>query len=63
MNGKATVRQVMERLQDIFDRDGLDALSPFPGGEQHPGNFARPRSFELAAVLNRLRSVHMTQGD
>ena len=63
MNGKATVRQVVESLQDIFDRDGLDALSPFAGPERHPGNFARPRNFELAAVLNRLRSVRMTQGN
>ncbi|MEE8125639.1 MAG: ABC-ATPase domain-containing protein [Nitrospirales bacterium] len=63
MNGKATVRQMVEALQEIIDRDGLDTLSPFPGEEKHPGNFARPRNFELAAVLNRLRSVHLEQGD
>jgi predicted ABC-class ATPase len=63
MNGKLTVRQVVESIQDIFDRDGLEALSPFPGLGKHPGNFARPRNFELAAVLNRLRSVHMDQRD
>jgi len=63
MNEKLTVRQVVESLQDIIDCDGLDVLSPFPDREQHPGNFARPRNFELVAVLNRLRSVHMNQVD
>ncbi len=28
-------------------------------GERHPGDFARPRRFEIAAVLNRMRSLRV----
>ena len=56
---------MMDRLEEAFDEHGLDVLAPFAtlatlerGGE-HPGNFARPRRFEVAAGLNRLRSINM----
>ena len=48
---------MMKRLEARIDEEGLDVLSPRPGGR--PGNLARPRRFEVAAVLNRLRSVEM----
>ena len=57
VDGKATVREIMEALTDLFDREGLDCLAPYYGNGRHPGNFARPRSYEIAATLNRLRSV------
>ena len=44
-------------LDDLLDREGMDVLSPFLRPGQHPGNFSRPRSYEVAAALNRLRTV------
>ena len=57
VDGKATIREIMKVLTDLFDREGLDCLAPYSGHGRHPGNFARPRSYEMAATLNRLRSV------
>lgn len=59
MDGKTSLRAVVDRLEDFFDREGLDALDPFHRAEQHPGNFARPRKYEIAAAINRLRTVRM----
>ncbi|MGD2108454.1 MAG: ABC-ATPase domain-containing protein [Phycisphaerae bacterium] len=59
MDGKRTLADVIHAVQDVLDREGLDVLDPFRRGEQHPGNFARPRAYEIAAAVNRLRSVRM----
>jgi len=61
MDGKATLRETVEAVEAFFDREGLDALDPLRRGERHPGNFARPRKYELAAAINRLRTVRMRQ--
>ena len=53
---------VLDRLEDLLDREGLEALDPFAtrdGPRRHPGNFARPRRFEIAAAINRLRSLRI----
>ena len=50
---------MMDRLETLFDEEGLDVLASFGRPGEHPGNFARPRRFEVAAGLNRLRSVKM----
>jgi predicted ABC-class ATPase len=50
---------MMDRLEALFDDESLDVLAPFGRPGEHPGNFARPRRFEIAAGLNRLRSVEM----
>ena len=63
MNGVKTIQEVLEDVEKLFDQQGLDVLSPFAIAEHHPGNFARPRRFEMAAALNRLRTVHMQQKD
>jgi hypothetical protein len=52
---------VVERVEAFFDAEGLDALDPFHRGGHHPGNFARPRGLEVAAAINRLRSLRMRQ--
>ncbi len=57
MDGKAPLRVVMERLERYLEENGLDLLDPFHRGEKHPGTFARPRRHEIAAAMNRLRSV------
>ncbi len=61
MDGRATLRDVLESLEQVLERDGLDVLDPFRRGERHPGNFARPRRYEIAAAINRLRTVRMRQ--
>lgn len=61
MDGKATLREVVQQVEAFFDEHGLDALDPFHHNEHHPGNFARPRSFEIAAAINRLRTMRMQQ--
>ena len=61
MDGKATLREVVEAVEAFFDREGLDALDPFHRPGHHPGNFARPRKYEIAAAVNRLRTVRMNQ--
>jgi len=61
MDGRATLRQVLDALEEFFDQEGLDALDPFHRPGRHPGNFARPRKFEVAAAINRLRTVRMKQ--
>ncbi len=47
------LRQLMTRLEACFDEQGLSCLSLYGEVEQHPGNFARPRKYEIAAALNR----------
>jgi len=48
-------------LDEVFSHDGLDTLDPFYQPNRHPGNFARPRSYEIAATINRLRSIQLRQ--
>jgi len=61
MDGQLTVRQLLERLQDFWKTEGLDNLNPFRKSEEHPGNFAQPRTFEVAAALNRYRRLRVRQ--
>ncbi len=61
MDGKTSMRQVVDAIECFFDENGLDELDPFHRGERHPGDFARPRKVEIAAAVNRLRSVQMRQ--
>jgi predicted ABC-class ATPase len=61
MDGEATLREVIDRLEEFFDREGLDELDPFHRPGRHPRNLARPRRFEIAAAINRLRSLRVTQ--
>jgi hypothetical protein len=47
---------VLDALDALFDEEGLEALDR-RGGERHPGNLARPRRYEIAAAINRMRSL------
>ncbi|MEQ8278733.1 MAG: ABC-ATPase domain-containing protein [Deltaproteobacteria bacterium] len=51
--------EALTRQQARFDADGLDGLDPFVRAGRHPGHFARPRRFEIAAAINRLRSARL----
>ncbi|OKO95785.1 Isopentenyl-diphosphate delta-isomerase [Geobacillus proteiniphilus] len=57
-DGKKTVRQLLDAIEEQWDRQGLGSVSFRKG---HPGELARPRRFELAAALNRLRTLRCTQ--
>ncbi|MEA3365308.1 MAG: ABC-ATPase domain-containing protein [Candidatus Hydrogenedentes bacterium] len=62
MTGKRTLREVLDALEHLLENEaGLDILDPFRKDERHPGNFAMPRKYEIAAAINRLRSVQMRQ--
>lgn len=50
--GDRSLPQLLAAIDATVERDGLDELAPFP-----VGNLARFRRFELAAALNRLRSL------
>lgn len=51
-DSKLTIFQVLTQLNTLLDREGLDMLA----GGQFDGTLARPRTFEIAAAINRLRS-------
>lgn len=52
-----SLREALERLEAEIEAKGLDVLAPFPG--QHPGDLARPRLLEVAAAVNRMRSLQV----
>jgi len=55
IDGKKTLAEIIGELDDIIDGNGLEAISPNPG--QARGDYARPRALEVAAVINRLRTL------
>ena len=59
MEGRTGLKAMVQGLVELFDDAGLDGLDPYHQGERHPGNFARPRAFEIAAALNRLRTLRI----
>ena len=61
MDGEASVAEVTQALEALLDAEGLDVLDPYRRGEGHPGNYARPRAHEIAAALNRLRTLRVRQ--
>ena len=54
---EVSLKDIVDALEDYFNKNSLDSLDPFYKKEKHPGNFSRPRKFEIAAVINRLRSL------
>ncbi|MGG1558845.1 ABC-ATPase domain-containing protein [Geobacillus thermoleovorans] len=58
LDGKKTIRQLLDAIEEQWDRQGLGSVSFRKG---NPGELARPRRFELAAALNRLRSLRCIQ--
>ena len=57
MDGKRPLNEVLDQLDAYLDANGLDPLDPFHRSERHPGSLARPRKFEMAAAINRLRAA------
>lgn len=57
VDGRRTLPEVLDALEAWLDEHGLDALDPFHRPERHPGAYARPRRFEIAAAINRMRTL------
>jgi hypothetical protein len=60
-DGERTLAEALDALDALLDAEGLDVLNPFHREGEHPGNLARPRRFEIAAAINRLRTLRMRQ--
>lgn len=57
VDGKRTLKKIIDLVVDDINKKGLDILSPFHG--QYPGDYTLPRRFELAAAINRLRTLRI----
>lgn len=54
LNEQDTLFEATNKLYDVIEKRGLDAISSFKG---HPGNLALPRKQEFCATLNRYRGL------
>lgn len=59
IDGSRTLSQVLDALLKDCRDHGLEIISPFRG--QHPGEYAMPRRFEIAAAINRFRRLQVRQ--
>lgn len=57
MDGSTPIAELLDRLEAFLDEQGIDSLDPEGARGRHPGALARPRRFEVAAALNRLRTL------
>ncbi|MBA4601880.1 ABC-ATPase domain-containing protein [Thermoactinomyces mirandus] len=53
-NGERDLSQLLHEIEAEIRQKGLDFLSPFHG---HPGDLAMPRKYEIAAAINRMRTL------
>ncbi len=59
MDGKNTLTDIIDMVFEDIGKYGLDIISDFK--DQHPGSYALPRKFEVAAAINRLRTLKVLQ--
>ena len=59
VDGERPLSEVLDALESFFDEEGLDGLDPFHRPGRHPGALARPRRFEIASAINRMRSLRV----
>ncbi|QHS21525.1 ABC-ATPase domain-containing protein [Virgibacillus sp. MSP4-1] len=52
---KKSLSELLDEIEKQMDTRGLPSFTPRPN--EHPGELARPRRFEIAATLNRLRTA------
>ncbi|WP_430787965.1 ABC-ATPase domain-containing protein [Virgibacillus flavescens] len=50
-----TMQNLLQKIEKQMNEKGLASFTAHP--DQHPGDIARPRTFEIAAVLNRIRTL------
>ncbi|GBG24523.1 Hypothetical Protein FCC1311_007422 [Hondaea fermentalgiana] len=53
INGKRTLREILQLVDAELEEKGLDAFALF----SKTGNLVRPRRFEIAGAINRLRTA------
>jgi predicted ABC-class ATPase len=58
IDGNRAVHEILDALDELLAEQPIDVVSNYRG---HPGDFARPRRYEVAAALNRLRSLQVAQ--
>jgi predicted ABC-class ATPase len=54
IDGKRSIRQVLQAVEERMDDEGLDIISPFG---RPLAEYARPRPQEISAAINRLRTL------
>lgn len=54
-DGRRSLREIIRAVEEDIEREGLDVISPLG----KCGDYARPRPFEIAAAINRLRSLQI----
>lgn len=59
MDGKRPLPEVLKDIEEFLDNGGLEWADPLHPEETHPGCLARPRRQDIAAALNRLRSLEI----
>lgn len=59
MDGTRSLGEVLDEIEAFMDEEGLDGLTPRRRRGEHPGRLARPRRFEIAAAINRLRTLEV----
>lgn len=59
IDGKNTLSEIVWKMEDVLESYGIDEISPF--GNNPVGNHARPRPLEIAAAINRLRTLKVEQ--
>ncbi len=57
--GERTLHSLLDDIEQQMDQKGLASFAVFK--DQHPGDIARPRRYEIAAVLNRMRTASVRQ--
>ncbi|SER48173.1 Predicted ATPase of the ABC class [Gracilibacillus ureilyticus] len=57
LDKERTLAELLDYLESLMDEKGIQIFGPFPN--QHPGDLARPRRFEIAACLNRMRGARL----
>jgi predicted ABC-class ATPase len=58
-DGARTLGEILDLVEQSYDAEGLDSLDLFHRSGHHPGALARPRRFEIAAALNRMRTLRV----
>jgi len=57
IDGRKPLKTLIDQLDAVIDERGLEAVSPKPA--QPRGDFARPRTLEVVAAINRLRTLEV----
>lgn len=61
VDGERSLAEILDALDAFLDEAGLDPLDPFHRPSRHPGALARPRRFEIASAINRMRSLRVAE--